>query len=402
MNKIKDPFLLIGIIIQIAFLFSYYIYSFESSLRYDAVHYLDIATNGYLFELCTQVNVAFFPALPFLIQLFQLQIAYVILFNVFIFLCSYYLLYQWIENKWVLLVCSLLPSTIYFHVLYTESLFFFFTLLFLIGLRKDYKILIISSLLMVGLTRPVITVFTPGLVIVSLYYLLIIKDKQLSLSYFVYSLIPIISLLIVVFIQYQETGVWFATFKSQACWDHHLQLKYFPSISWGANFVQTYDVIIASLGFSTILFTIYYSIQLISRRITLEYTGIELLSILYICGFTLMMFLFQHDWHSLNRYILCSPFAFIAIDLLTKQTTKKIVLFLVLSFIFSSLIDGYLHISILLKNLIIHLGMFGLVFLLKNYSRKPYYIYILILISIGLVILKYLSLNFFLENNWIG
>ncbi|PZR56039.1 MAG: hypothetical protein DLM50_09480 [Candidatus Meridianibacter frigidus] len=101
--------------------------------RWDAVHYLDIATIGY-----HGTDVAFFPLFPLLITMLgrltgSHLIAGLILSNVAFFFGLLYL-YKWAEHEFdrgvarrAIFYISIFPTAVFFSAVYTESLFFALT-----------------------------------------------------------------------------------------------------------------------------------------------------------------------------------------------------------------------------------------------------------------------------------
>jgi Gpi18-like mannosyltransferase len=101
--------------------------------RWDAVHYLDIATQGY-----QGTNMAFFPLYPLLIRLVGALagnhlIAGLLISNASFFFGLLYL-YKLLEREYdravsrrAIFYVSIFPTSVYFTAVYTESLFFMLT-----------------------------------------------------------------------------------------------------------------------------------------------------------------------------------------------------------------------------------------------------------------------------------
>jgi Gpi18-like mannosyltransferase len=101
--------------------------------RWDAVHYLDIATQGY-----QGTDMAFFPLYPLLIRLVGALagnhlIAGLLISNASFFLGLLYL-YKLLEHEYdravarrAIFYVSIFPTAVYFTAVYTESLFFMLT-----------------------------------------------------------------------------------------------------------------------------------------------------------------------------------------------------------------------------------------------------------------------------------
>lgn len=101
--------------------------------RWDAVHYLDIATQGY-----RGTDMAFFPLYPLLIRIFGALagnhlIAGLLISNASFFFGLLYL-YKLLEHEYdravarrAIFYVSIFPTAVYFAAVYTESLFFMLT-----------------------------------------------------------------------------------------------------------------------------------------------------------------------------------------------------------------------------------------------------------------------------------
>jgi Mannosyltransferase (PIG-V) len=101
--------------------------------RWDAVHYLDIATQGY-----QGTDMAFFPLFPFLIRILgrlvgNHLIAVLMISNASFFFGLLYL-YKLLEHEFdrpvarrAIFYVSIFPSAVFFSAVYTESLFFMLT-----------------------------------------------------------------------------------------------------------------------------------------------------------------------------------------------------------------------------------------------------------------------------------
>jgi hypothetical protein len=101
--------------------------------RWDAVHYLTIATQGY-----SGTNMAFFPLYPILIWMFGGLLANHLIAGILIsnacFFFGLLFLYKLLEHEYdrtvarrAIFYVSIFPTAIYFSAVYTESLFFMLT-----------------------------------------------------------------------------------------------------------------------------------------------------------------------------------------------------------------------------------------------------------------------------------
>ncbi|MCQ2502397.1 MAG: hypothetical protein MJ084_01390 [Saccharofermentans sp.] len=115
---------------------------------FDAEFYLNIARNGY----SSIQSTAFFPLFPMVIRFTTLYGA--LLINNLAFLASLFILKKLGSNTWVLAVFALGPMGFFSMLLYTESLFFFFTVFaFYLMKNRKYPLLMGIALGLSVLTR---------------------------------------------------------------------------------------------------------------------------------------------------------------------------------------------------------------------------------------------------------
>lgn len=381
-----------------------------SFIKWDVIHYLNIKNNGYRFEPCAHVNVAFFPLFPYLVKFLNLNILGICLFNLTIFYVGLITLIKAIPlSPYSIIAFCLFPTSFFFYIPYTEALFFLSSAIMLWGIQqKNNKYLYIGTFL-TGLCRPVISIFIPAFLIIIIWKIL---DKQHRNEYmkYVYSiLISFASLLIVSYIQFVQTDTWFAMFKAQTCWDHFFQIKPFFGTSWGSTFIQRWDNIAAALGFSCLslislkFFSQYFN-NLKSYFNNFITSDVEKLSFLYIAGISCSIWLFQSNWHSLNRYIWCSPFALILLNTFQKSPKKIAILSCIIFFVWLIPVGGSQHIQVFLQLFGIALYIFAL-FYFSNTPISKMKIIPIILITLIIVISIFYQWKFFylfLNNQWVA
>lgn len=141
--------------------------SFSTMLKnWDSEHYLNIAEKGYEKKSNFSVN-AFYPLFPLLIRALhrllgiKLIWAGLILANLFSFFGAF-LFYDWLNQFYSSRIANLSligllvqPGAIFFSLIYTEGMFFFLMMLFLLALRRERTFLLILAGLALPLTRSV-------------------------------------------------------------------------------------------------------------------------------------------------------------------------------------------------------------------------------------------------------
>lgn len=145
---------------------------------WDGVHYKAIADKGYAYDPTKRSEVAFFPVYPMLSRGVSVaanlstEVALLVISHSFL-LASFVVFRAYLRIRWaddpdlwncILLTYAVFPTTFFFRLAYTESLFVFLAVLTLLGLHRGWPLLAIA--LVVGLataTRPVGVALIPAL-----------------------------------------------------------------------------------------------------------------------------------------------------------------------------------------------------------------------------------------------
>ena len=208
------------------------------------------------------------------------------------------------------------------------------------------------------------------------------------------------------YILYLNTGIWDSFFASQREWGHHLQLPKFPFRSWRRETLwEDLIAITLSAGFgitSVILFVKHF----VKKSPVLVEPHV-LFSLLYLTGVGLFVFIFGGgDFHSLNRYVFCTPFFWIVCLNFTSLKIKVPILFwlgivLTLLIILSS--NGIFIENVDLGKTAVYSLIIGLFMQRWIYwtLEKKYKIYTIALIIIGFAFQIHLF-HTYLSGKWIG
>ncbi len=199
---------------------------------WDAQHYLYISEKGYSKK--SPPNNAFSPLFPFTIYLFTFItrnsfISGIILANIFSIIgyCLFYVLTRNIYNEKVayksLLFLLAFPTSFYFSLIYTESLFFLLVVLFFLYLQKRNLLLAALTAFLLPLTRligvaiviPMLTSYVLEYYGYSVYEQLSVIGKSLLSKKTFFILSPILGLFTAMVIFYIFTGDFFSQFKAQ-------------------------------------------------------------------------------------------------------------------------------------------------------------------------------------------
>lgn len=320
--------------------------------RFDSAHYLGIAKNGYV----TVKSVAFFPLFPYLWRCLNSSVALAMLINGFIFISfSSWLGYKFDFSRVQFLVVISLPSSCFYFIPYSESVFFAAATVLIIGLKESNLKAVLFGLFLSSLARPAFTVVIPALFIMEAYRFNDFKGggKRSML----YVLAAASGLLVVVLIQYSYTDEWFTCFTVQSLWDNRLRLPTFPLTTWGAGQFSIYldgaALLIGAISGGHV-------VQLFVRR----YFGAKkkfdeipsyiILSLAYTAGISLSVLFFRGGaLFSLNRFVFAVPFIFILFHYywhIQITIRQKVVGTAFLGLIaFWMLFGAYFHIQFLLK-----------------------------------------------------
>lgn len=202
-------------------------------LSWDAVWYDSIRTKGYEYNPNMTSNSGFFPLFPYVWRVLHLNSLGISVFNFLLFFISMGLLYRFFRFQISkLLIYISLPTGIFFFLPYSEALFFFFTAIFLIGLKENNQKLVLWGLLLASLTRATAMFFIPSIIIMEILRSNSFLDRRGLKNILLYSGASLLGLLLVILFQYWQTHEWFAFAKQQVqFWKHSFNIPGFPLIS---------------------------------------------------------------------------------------------------------------------------------------------------------------------------
>ncbi len=379
--------------------------SFDESqlVKWDTGWYLSLKENGYVFIENAQNNTGFFPGFPFLWKITGLGAIGISILNLILFVVSFYLLvYYFNPPQRTQYLFLTLPPLFFFFVPYSESLFFLFSTLILIGLKKNNWLLTTLAFMLATFTRSAGTIFIPALIMSM--FLISHKStlKETCKEYSLYIAAGIITTLTVIYIQFLQTGVWFASSKTHIHWKHYFRIPEFPLHSWGENEILFLDGTGMLIGLTALAILLILFIQKIKQPMT-EANKSYLFSLLYLGGISLSILLFQGgDIHSLNRYIFATPFYFIFLLEFSKKnfSLKEILLFFLILTGYWLFCGSYKHITIFVNYLLLSVFLILFLFIYGPYKRIAQWSFIAIYVSS--VFLQAFLFILFLKGTWIG
>jgi len=133
-------------------------------VQWDGGWYKNVHDNGYNYFPDKQSNSGFFPLFPYMWKFLGVGNAGIAIFNAIAFLIAFLLLAYFfdIKRRNIFLLLSV-PSLFFCYIPYSESLFFLSSSLFLIGLHKSNKFLIIAGLFFASTCRAASMFFVPAI-----------------------------------------------------------------------------------------------------------------------------------------------------------------------------------------------------------------------------------------------
>ena len=371
----------------------------KNFLNFDAANYQLIMKNGYSGH---QFICAFFPFFPLIWKLTGLTTFGIILLNVLIFLSSLFILSKYLKSghKEILIFLTL-PSIIFIFLPFSESVFFFSSVMILIGLRKNNLFAVVGFFL-ATLSRPAFTVLIPALLITEILTSKI--NKQFIYRICLYLLAICVGILIVGLIQYSSSGRWFEFFEAQKLWNNHLQIPILPLTTWGGDNIVRLDATAFLIGVVCAIILLKMFFTFYKKRIL--YTEKEFIfSACYVAGISLLVLAFRGgSLFSLNRFVFCTPFFFVLLNKLLNIkfhfTTRNYILSLISLQIFWLLFGSYVHIQVILIFLAISIYILLYPFLInRNNLIKIISFYLIILLNIFLQLYFYIHS---LQGGWVG
>ena len=373
-------------------------------LNWDASFHHSIMAEGYQYIAFTGCNLAFFPLFPMIWKLIGLSPMGISIFNSLIFLAglSWLLRKEQISSVMQLLLISI-PSFIFFALPYSESIFFLFTTMVIIGYRNNNQLLRNIGFLGASVVKSASIVLMPAIIICEFMSARERKfNERLSHSMIWSALSSFAGLLIAACIQGMQTGKWFYFLEMQQYWGRHWILPELPLYSPIA-----YDAISFMMGVIAIYLSAKYfygamiSLQASVRMLFPDKAVI--FSLLYLSATTVLDTFFTYNngganiW-SINRHFLCTPFVIVMIiwlvrDFSPSKTEWILMLLLTLSGIyFTRIYQSPLY-------LLSYVLFFTTLTVLKMDKGYAKYLIIIYLFNAFIQLQYY---HGFLSGNWIG
>jgi hypothetical protein len=220
-----------------------------------------------------------------------------------------------------------------------------------------------------------------------------------SRNVLIYVSASVLAMLVVMMVQYQQTGDYFGFYKAQESFGNTFGLPDLPLSSWGGGSVVRLDAVALLAGILSAVFLVRMIIKHISGSI-ISYDPELILSLGYVAGISAMALLLRNgELFSLNRFVFATPFALVLLSKYAEHPMRmdlrrSLIIFLALNLYFL-LFASFVHIqTFLLFNLVaVYLIMvMYVVEPLQNKHRPLFWIWCIAAVAIQLFYLqRYLS-----------
>lgn len=413
LSTIKERFPALFFLLQHLVLLSVFTYtlltlkdiSFVSELlcQWDCHWYMEIKEDGFFYSPDSQNTTGFFPFFPYLWKMTTLNVTGVSIANAFIFgIGFFFLIREFKPEESSLKLFLSVPCILFFIVPYPEALFFLFSGLMLVGIRKRDRYLAALSVFLAVFTRPVGLILAPAFLVMIIF----LADKRnyfpVIREFLLYAFVAAGATLLMFYIHFLQTGVWFAYFKTHEHWGHFFRLPQFPLTSSGDIYVRLVDGMAMMIGGFSVIYLVYLLIQKLRGKIEILNRSF-LLSLLTVSGVFIILLFFQGgDIRSLGRFVFCSAFYFI----LVLQTENKRLSFLWISILIATILTFWIMFGMynqqetivycLIFTAYLSIGLFGAFYESPWKLRWVQLFYTLSLLAQSFLVSEYLS------GKWIG
>ncbi len=393
--------LLILVYIVYGFLTKQILFPSESAfLNMDAQNYLKIKNSGYSYSEAYGSLVAFFPGFPYLWKYSGLGLYGICFLNASIFLVSFlFLCREFAHNKFEILFFLSLPSILFMYVPFSESLFFATSTILLIGLSKRNTGLVMAGLFLCSITRSAANIFLPAIIIMEI---IASENPSRIKNIFLYLLSAVSGVMLVVWIQFAQTGHWFVFLSTQKYWGVALRFPVLPFHTWGK--MDYLDGASLVAGLIAIWMVLKYLYQFLAKKERFANKAV-IFSLLYISGLTFFTIAFKGGAiFSFNRYIIPTAFFMVGLCYFIREKSftykQTAIAALVIFILWLPFFYSFVHILVITGFLILTLYI-GLYMLLNHKNHSTRRTAFLVLYGINLIAQVFLIYKF-TTLHWVG
>lgn len=393
-------------------------------VQWDAGWFERIKNHGYFYSNTEQSSVPFFPAFAYtwkyLEKWFNISKLEICQVNFIFFLIGFGILiytYEISSSIESLLIMSA-PCLFFMYVPYSEGLFYVFCSLIIYGLKKEKIWATILGLFLASMTRSIFLFVLPCILVTEIFYIQPIRKKIQNIL--IFSVSSFLGLFVVVWFQWQKTGVWFAFYKALKHWGNKegLKLPLIPLNTWDKPEIMFVDMTAIWIGIISIMFLLWIFWKLVQQykkhkfHFSLYTVDNKLdkpiLFTLTYLGFVSFFGLFvKQEFISSDRYVFGT--IFYSVFILYMYRNYELTLGSILTSLITYLILFYLALPIqagenqtmqfrIILTLVLILAWF-LYFYLKNWQYRNYIMYSIIFVSFCIQVYLYQR---FISGMWAG
>lgn len=372
--------------------------------NWDSFWYKSIKQEGYVFKPDSTCNLAFFPLFPAIWGLLNANSTYICIFNgaIYIFSLGYFSKQLKLNYPQVLFFLGT-GSALFYFLPYSESLFFLFGTLMLVGFKKENRHLIYTAMFLISMTRAVTVVFIPIIIFTELLSQKKFSEKlsRICITIFVASMGTVIS----GFFQFLQTGKFLYFMEVQKYWRRTFSLPIrLPLTTYSPGEIMSIDSTALCVGAIAILLVIRELYIQLFRQPKSEYLrSYQLFSIAYLSLVTIIDVTFTfydkdstNIW-SINRHLFCTPFYIVLGEIIFNKKLSTffgmIIIMLVPSVFVLTVMKDHIFMTVL------YFGFFAHLSFLKIGIKK---LLIVNLFAVINIIFQLFLLIHFTNGGWVG
>lgn len=385
--------------------------------QFDAGWYKVINLFGYEYTEGKGGTTGFFPLFPYVWRWLNLGDWGIVIFNSLV----YFIAIAWlttlfgIQNKAILIFLAL-PSALFYYLPFTESLFFLFSVMFLAGFENKSYLMVFTGLFLASLTKSTTLFFIPAIAGMELCFGPKFNWLSAVKTIFWFCLPVVLGIAIVLFIQYEATGTWFAFVKAQRNgWGHTFKWPVLPFTTADQGRLIWLDGLAFIVGiFAAGTAGILFFRKLTGKAFTHDsrpylFSVFILTAMAFYGVFFQVQTVFGTELVSMNRYVFCVPFFILFFYFTLKHTQLNrrffLVTFAVLVACFCLL--GMFHSTQLFKAAgaagnVLYFSFVAIAFYGAILSFKLQNTFIFLVFFILSLVTQVLLLSWFAMGKWIG
>lgn len=380
----------------------------------DPSWYRNINLHGYYYNPNEQSSVAFFPLFPLLWRYLGINEYGISLVNLGLLVSGLLVITKEYKLKPLqALFISASSGFFYCFLPFSEAVFFFTSVILLVGYKRSNLYLTILGMLLASISRSAAVVFIPAIVLVELLTWQKGQAYKKVVRAFILLGACIAGIIIVAYIQFVDTGHWFVFGAASKAWNKQLQFPTLPLKTWDNLRVLFYDTAALAAGLIAGFVLLYFLVRKFVDRAA-HYKPDLVFSLAYLGGMVLIALIYgvqgenETYINSLNRYIFCTAFFVVPViyQLRISATSMPMVLLCLVIGIIACLLAGYNlnpygadKEAIAKLDAISIIGICALFPLLRSATTSQYLLFAFYLLQTGLQIHFF---QLYLYKYWVG